>query len=325
MNTLKALILLIIFFGISFLVVSQTNNKRKEVVLNTINCKIYGTLKIPKTKEKIPVALIIAGSGPTDRNCNQPSMTCNTYKLLSDSLNKYGIATLCYDKRLIAKSVSKQTEDELRFDDYVKDAKDWIEFLRQDNRFSEIIVIGHSEGSLVGMIACENNPNVSKFISLAGVGESADEILKEQLSKQLVGQTVLKSKIFSYIDELKRGNLLKNVPPDLYVLFRPSVQPYMISWFKYNPQEEIAKLKIPILILQGDFDIQVSEENAELLHEANPNAQTFIIDNMNHVLKNSQSMDMNEQFQDSYNNSTSPINQELVEKIVEFIKKSVPL
>jgi pimeloyl-ACP methyl ester carboxylesterase len=301
---------------------AQTILEQNEVLLNVGKVKIYGTLKIPETKEKVPIALIIAGSGPTDRNGNNPMMTCNTYKMLSDSLTRYGIATLSYDKRMIAKSRGEQTEDELRFGDYVEDAKNWIALLSQNEQFSEIIVIGHSEGSLIGMIASENNTKVSKFISVAGVGLPADEILKEQLSKQLENQPIaIKNQIFSYIDELKQGRLLENVPLNLHTLFRPSVQPYMISWFKYNPQDEIAKLKIPILILQGDFDIQVSENNAELLHKANPEAQKIIIKNMNHVLKNSQSMNMNEQKTDSYNNPNTPINKELVENIVAFIKR----
>ena len=318
---MKRIILLTISLLFSVSIFSQDKIKENEIVLEAKNCNIYGTLKVPESKEKVPVALIIAGSGPTDRNCNNPMMTCNAYKMLSDSLNNYGIATLCYDKRLIAKSVSEQKEEDLRFDDYVEDAKGWIDLLFKDERFSGIIVTGHSEGSLIGMIACNNNLKVSKYISIAGVGVPADEILKTQLSKTLESQPEsLKNMVFSYIDELKQGKLLENVPISLYSLFRPSVQPYMISWFKYNPQEEIKKLGIPVLILQGTLDIQVSENNAELLYNANPAAKKVIIENMNHVLKNSRSMDMNEQTVDSYNNPSSPINKELVEKIVDFVK-----
>jgi pimeloyl-ACP methyl ester carboxylesterase len=301
---------------------AQTKSKEEEMVLHAGEFKIYGTLKVPDTKGKVPIALFIAGSGPTDRNCNNPQMTCNTFKMLTDSLNNHGIATLSYDKRGIAQSVTKQKEEDLRFEDFVEDAKSWIDLLSQNKRFSEIIVIGHSEGSLIGMIACVNNPKASKFISIAGVGSSADEILKEQLSKRLEGQPItIKSQVFSYIDELKQGRLLEDVPASLYALFRPSVQPYMISWFKYDPPKEIAKLKIPILILQGDLDVQVSENEAKLLYEANPNAKKVVIKNMNHVLKNSQSTDLNEQIKDSYNNPNTPVNQELVEYIVAFVKQ----
>jgi len=303
---------------------AQTIVEQNEVAItveNVENCNIYGTLKVPEANGKLPIALIIAGSGPTDRNGNNPMMTCNTYQMLSDSLNKYGIATLSYDKRLIAKSKCELKEVDLRFEDYVEDAKRWIDFISQNESFSKIVVIGHSEGSLIGMIASANNVNVSKYISIAGIGSSGDEILKEQLSKQLESQPIaIKDQIFSYIDDLKQGKLLENVPLSLYSLFRPSVQPYMISWFKYNPKEEIAKLKIPMLILQGRLDIQVSENEANYLHQANPDAKIVFINNMNHVLKNSLSMDMKEQMSDSYNNPNTPVNEELIEKIVEFIK-----
>jgi len=296
--------------------------KEKEIALKTKECKIYGTLKVPETKEKVPVVLLIAGSGPTDRDCNGPTLKCNTFKMLTDSLNRYGIATLSYDKRGIAKSANKQKEEDLRFEDYIEDAKSWIDLLSKNKQFSEIIVVGHSEGALIGMIAGQNNPKVSKFVSLAGAGLPLDEVLKEQLTERLKGQPEnLKDQAFSYIDELKQGKLPGKVPVIWNSLFRPSVQPYLVSLFKYNPQEEIKKLDIPILILQGDLDIQVSVRDAELLHLANPNAKKVIIQNMNHVLKNSQSTDLNEQTKDSYNNPTSPINGELVGEVVNFVKK----
>lgn len=316
-KNLLLLTLLIVFYSYS-----NANGfpvKAKEIVLKAKECNISGTLKVPQSNEKLPVALIIAGSGPTDRNGNQSMLNNNAYKMLSDSLNYYGIATLSYDKRGIAKSANKQKESDLRFDDYVEDAKGWINLLSKDKRFSEIIVVGHSEGSLIGMIASQNNPKVSKFISLAGAGTPADEILKEQLYLQLADQSLeLKTQIFNYIDDLKQGKLIENVPLNLYVLFRPSVQPYMVSWFKYNPQEEIKKLDIPILILQGDLDIQVGETEAELLYNANPNAKKVILKNMNHLLKTSQSDDMIEQLEDSYNNPTSPISGEAVDVIRRF-------
>ena len=314
----KILIIVVVafFHSSSF---AQNKVKEREIVLNVEKCKIYGTLKVPKTKEKVPVALIIVGSGGSDRNGNESSVKSNIYKMLSDSLNKYGIATLCYDKRGVAKSSNNLMENELRFEHYIDDAKGWIELLSQDDRFSEVIVIGHSEGSLIGMIACQNNPKASKFISLAGGGRCIDEILKEQLSPKLLGQQGIRNKIWHYIDELKQGKLLENVPTDLYSLFRPSVQPYWISVFKYNPQEEIAKLTIPVLILQGDLDVQISELDAELLHESYPAAKKVIIENMDHTLKNSESTDIEEQFKNNYTNPNSEISTELVKEIVDFV------
>ena len=158
-----------------------------------------------------------------------------------------------YDKRGIAESKGAgKSETDLRFDDYVNDAKEWTQLLKKDKRFSKVIVIGHSEGSLIGMIA---GTTADKFISIAGAGQSADKILKEQLSSQ---PKEVQDLSFPMIDSLKNGKTIDNVPPMLNSLFRPTVQPYMISWFKYDPQNEIKKLSILTLILQGTTDIQVS-------------------------------------------------------------------
>lgn len=316
----------IFFFTIGWLlsltVSAQLLIKEEPAVLKTSVGNIDGTLKVPDSKNAIPVAIIIAGSGPTDRDCNQPSMKSNSYKMLSDALFYNNVATLCYDKRGIAKSKVEQKEEDLRFDTYVDDVKAWINQLSGDKRFSDIILIGHSEGSLLGMIAAQNNPKVAKYISIAGAGMSAPDILKEQLGKQLQGQPeAIKNMVFSYIDKLEHGETIPDVPVYLNALFRPSVQPYMISWFKYNPQTEISKLTIPALLLQGTTDIQVGVDQAELLAKANPNAQKVIIENMDHVLKISETKDMTEQIKNSYNNPDTPISKELVKTITGFIKE----
>ena len=83
---------------------------------------------------------------------------------------------------------------------------------------------------------------------------------------------------------LLAGKAVANVNPDLYALFRPSVQPYLISEYKYDPAKEIAKLRIPVLIVQGTHDIQVDVKDARLLAAADPRAKLLLIDGMNHIL-----------------------------------------
>jgi len=310
---MKAKIFVAALCLISVTLFAQTE---KEVVLETKTAKIYGTLLIPYEAKNFQVALLIAGSGPTDRNGNNPIMQNNSLKMLANGLADNGIASLRYDKRAIAQSkIDNFNESDLRFENYIDDAKDWIEFLKNDSTFNKIIVIGHSEGSLLGMIASQNK-NVDKFISLAGAGESAKKILEKQLSNQPKEfyETSLK-----YLDILEKGEMIDSVDQNYYSLFRPSIQPYLISWFKYNPQEEIAKLKIPILILQGTTDLQVKEEDANFLHNANPNSQLKIIDGMNHVLKESE-LDIQKNMQ-TYSNPELPLKDGLIDSIVEFIKK----
>jgi pimeloyl-ACP methyl ester carboxylesterase len=312
----KSLSLLTILICTVFSVKSQTDTVNsfveKEVVLHTLSGDIYGTQLAPANFKKLPVALIIAGSGPTDRDGNNPSMKNNSLKLLATALANKGIASLRYDKRGIAKSrAAGKTEAELRFNDYVDDVSEWVALLKADKRFSKVIIIGHSEGSLIGMIAAKE---VDQFISIAGAGQSADLILKKQLMNQ---PPMIQNICFPIIDSLKNEKTVDSVPKMIYSLFRPSVQPYMISWFKYDPQTEIKKLKIPILIVQGTNDIQVTVEDAKYLSEANPKAKLVPINNMNHIfriIEGDRKANM-----ESYTKGDVPIATELVEKMAIFI------
>jgi uncharacterized protein len=285
------------------------------VQLETKTGTLEGSLLVPEGETGIPVVLIIAGSGPTDRDGNNPGMKNNSLKMLATELLKNRIATLRYDKRGIGKSIQAGgKETDLRFEHYISDAKDWIALLNQDERFSDIIVIGHSEGSLLGMVASYEK-DVDKFISIAGSGQSADKILKKQLKMQ--PPEVLKMSL-PIIDKLVQGETVDDVNPILYSLFRPSVQPYMISWFKYDPSKEIAKLNVPVLIIQGTTDIQVDEKDAKLLAVANKKAEMKIIKKMNHIFKEAE-LDRLKNIQ-TYNQPDLPIHQELVNVIVEFIE-----
>ena len=312
------IILFLLSFNVMAVNASANNDPTSvetKITLQTKTGEIYGTLTTPEKFEKIPVALIIAGSGPTDRDGNNPMMKNNSLKILASELAKNGIATVRYDKRGISESKpAGKIEADLRFDDYVNDAKEWIQLLRKDKRFSKLIVIGHSEGSLIGMLAATT---AEKFISIAGAGQSADKILKEQLSSQ---PKEVQDLCFPMIDSLKSGKTIDNVPPMLNSLFRPSVQPYMISWFKYDPQNEIKKLSVPSLILQGMNDIQVSVEDARRLSTANPKAELVLINNMNHIFR---IVDGDRQANiATYSKGDLPISNELVKNITTFILKA---
>ncbi|WP_433815295.1 alpha/beta hydrolase [Flavobacterium johnsoniae] len=310
-----------LFTAFLFLTILNAQNTKQDTFKETnvtlkINIdQLYGTLTVPDDVKKCPVALIIAGSGPTDRNGNNPMMKNNSLKMLAEALAKNGIASLRFDKRGIGESkASAVTESSLVFENYTEDAKSWINFLKQDKRFTQLTVIGHSEGSLIGMIA---GAKANKFISIAGAGEPADKLLKSQISSKSNKQ--VEDMTFPIIDSLKAGNKVNKVDPLLNSLFRASIQPYLISWFKYDPQIEIKKLTVPVLIIQGNNDLQVSVKDAENLSQANKNAELVIIDKMNHVLK---IIDGDKQANiASYNNENLPVSETMVNKIVSFIKK----
>lgn len=301
--------------SLSIITVLPAFSKEETTVLTTLSGTIEGTLLVPDSGDTFPLALIISGSGPTDRDGNNPMMKNNSLKMLATELEKHGIASLRYDKRGIGKSKKAgEREEDLRFDHYIYDAISWISLLSKDTRFSEIILIGHSEGSLIGMIASQQ-AKVSKFVSIAGSGQPADQMIRKQLYAQPVAVQNLANPI---LDKLVQGETVDNINPMLYSLFRPSVQPYLISWFKYDPGKEISKLTNPVLIIQGDSDIQVSSNDAEILQKSKPDAERRIIHGMNHVLKDA-GPDRVKNIQ-TYNQPDLPINSELVSAITDFIK-----
>lgn len=252
--------------------------REEEVSVPVNGGTIKGTMMYPENASAtVPVALIIAGSGATDRNGNDgQALNTNAYKMLAETLAEKGIASLRYDKRLVGKSNDfVPDESKLKFEDYVDDAVNLCQYLRREKQASAVYIIGHSEGSLIGILAAQKIP-VNAFISLCGTGENIANTLKRQIpTPQAAG----------VINELKNGNFTNDVPQDLRVTFRKSVQPYLISWMKYDPATEIKKLKIPIMIVAGTTDIQVPVADAEMLKKAAPQAELLVINGMNHILK----------------------------------------
>jgi uncharacterized protein len=289
--------------------------RETEVEINGGIGPLKGSLLMPDGNARLPVVLILPGSGPTDRNSNQPGLNTDALKRVANELANQGIASLRIDKRGVAASAAAATaEKDLRFDTYVDDAAAWVEFLKQQKRVSRIVILGHSEGALIGSIVSQR-PGVAGFVSLAGAGFRAGDVLRRQLSGQLVGD--LKTRAFAMIAELEAGRLVANPPAELAALFRPSVQPYLISWFKFDPAAEIAKLKMPTLIVQGTTDIQVGVDDAKALAAAKPDAKLVIIEGMNHVLR-AAPLDRAQNIA-TYTNPSLPLKPELMPALVAFV------
>jgi pimeloyl-ACP methyl ester carboxylesterase len=310
--------------------VKQTGGVEEAVKLETPTGNLYGTLLLPQSNNRVPMVLIIAGSGPTDRDGNSPLLKGpnDSLKLLAQGLAAHGIASLRYDKRgvgesgremlLAAKKANKMPrEEDFRFDSFIDDAVLWGEKLRGDKRFSGITIVGHSEGSLIGMVAARKM-RADGFVSIAGAGRPAQQILVEQLKTQLTPDLLNRAE--EMLNLLAAGKTISSVPPSLYFLFRPSVQPYMISWLRYSPAKEIAALTIPALIIQGTTDVQISVEDAKLLAATNPKAKLLIIEGMNHVLK--QVLRDAEKQVASYSDPTLPVMPSLINEISSFISRA---
>lgn len=192
----------------------------------------------------------------------------------------------------------------------VEDAVSWLRFLKADKRFSKVAVIGHGEGALVGMLASEIT-DIKYYVSIAGVGRPGYEIVEGNLGAQLTAELMEIAR--EYIKEMKNGNMIENVEPSLASIFNSAIQPYLISWFKYNPVVEIASLEAKVLLIQGTNDLQVSPDDLNRLAAAYPGSKELVIDRMNHILKVEEK---NEAHKEAHNLLADT----LVESIAKFLK-----
>ncbi|MGA3683468.1 alpha/beta hydrolase [Pseudomonas graminis] len=293
---------------------------QRPISLDTGTGELFGTLLLPKSAKPVPVVLIIAGSGPTDRDGNNSDGGRNdSMKRLALILAKHNIASVRYDKRGVAASrPATPDERDLSIEKYVDDAVAWSAKLKTDARLGPLILMGHSEGALVATLAAERAGAVA-LISVAGTGRPVDQVVREQLQDRLPPPLLARSE--QLIEEIKAGKTDNDVPEPLQVVFRPSVQPYLISLFRQNPTAAFGQLKIPTLIIQGRNDMQVGVGDAELLHKAKPDSQLAIIDGMNHVLR-IVPMDIKRQLA-SYKDPQLPLASEVTDRILKFLD-SVP-
>ena len=304
---IKILFILLSFCNTFF--AQEANFSSKEI---TVNEFIDGTLLIPNNIEKPNLAIIIAGSGPTDRNGNQNMLKNNSLKKLAEGLSSKGIASFRYDKRIVKQIRKGNVDMTISFDDFITDAISTLKYFKNSSAFNNLFIIGHSQGSLVGLVAAKQGAD--GFISLAGAGKPIDEVIIDQVANTAPMFTDDTKRVFSIMRE---GKTTTDFPQALTSVFNLEVQPFMMSWMAYNPQEEISDLEIPTLIINGTKDLQVSEDEAKLLHKANPKSTLSIIENMNHILVPIQGSTLENS--KSYNESSRKISDKLIQSLTNFI------
>ena len=293
-------------------------NEKEISLTSSIGTLIYGTLLSKNKNQKL--AIIIPGSGPTDRDGNNPlGVAADSYKMLAHALDSQNIASFRYDKSFIGKStVTGFKEEDVSFENSIQDVENIIDYLQDTLGYKNIFLIGHSEGSLIGMVVAQRK-KIKGYISLAGMGRPFDTIVEEQLNTQGWADS-LQTKATFIFDQLKKGNVVKDIPAPLKVLFNKSIQPYLISLLKYNPVQEIKKVNCPILIVQGSCDMQITEEDAENLHTANKKSSLEIIQGMTHTLKDAGNncAEQNKTYMDS----SIPLDAHLIKFVSGFIQKN---
>jgi pimeloyl-ACP methyl ester carboxylesterase len=233
--------------------------------------------------------------------------------LLADGLEAAGVPSLRFDKRFVgASKAAGGDEADLRFDDLVKDAAAWAAFLGKQPG----VIFGHSEGALIGAAVAGQTP-LCGLVEASGVGRPADVVIEGQVAAAGAPAAV-QAEIKDVFAALKEGRTVEP-PPGLGALFRPSVQPYLISWLKYDPVATLKAAKTKVLILQGDNDVQVSMDDARLLAAARPDARLVIVHGMNHVLKPAPTDRAGNLA--TYADPNLPLTSEVVPAVAAFVKE----
>ncbi|MDB4869512.1 MAG: hypothetical protein JWL97_516 [Gemmatimonadales bacterium] len=282
-----------------------------------------GTLTMPASYNgPLPVALIVAGSGPTDRNGNsagplRAQNNSNLYAILAWQLADAGIASVRYDKRALGENLGKIDISQTSIDDFIADVTAGARKLAADRRFSKVVLIGHSEGAELVLQAANRGAPAAGIVMVSGAGRPIMVVLREQLSKQLPPEEVVKwdSASARYL----RGEDAGDVHPGLRPLLLPTNRRFMQTWARYDPAAEIARVHVPVLIVQGGHDLQISEVDARALQAAQPAAKLVVIPAANHVYRAATDDRMAQAR--LYTDPTIPIVPELTPAIADWIKQ----
>jgi len=248
-------------------------------------------LMLSSDKANAPVVLIVPGSGPVDRNGNSPhGLRTDTYKLLAQGLAARGIASVRIDKRgMFSSHAAIPNANDVTIADYARDVHRWAKAIGEKTGAKCVWVLGHSEGGLVAMVAAKDNPpDICGLLLVAAPGRKFGDILKAQMRSNPANAPILDEALRD-IDTLEQGKRvelsIEHTRPEIFAIFQPAVQGFLIDLMSYDPPRTLASYKGPVLILQGEQDIQIGVDDATRLKDADANAKLVLLPGVNHVLK----------------------------------------
>ena len=272
--------------------------------------------------KKAPVVLIIPGSGPTDRDGNNPmGMTAAPYRLLAEALAAKGVSTVRIDKRgMFGSKAAVDDANKVTIGDYATDARSWVAAVQKQTGAKCVWVLGHSEGALVALSAAQNPQGMCGVILVSGAGRRLSDVIREQLKSNPANAPLLDSAMGA-LDALDHGQHVDvtNMNPALLPLFRPQVQDYLIDMFRQDPAKLASSVKVPLLIVQGERDLQVTTVDAKALAAAQPKAKLVLVPTMNHVLKDVASDDRAANIA-TYSDPSLPVDSSIVHAVATFVK-----
>jgi len=282
---------------------------------------LAGTLIDPDGKA--PVVLIIPGSGPTDRNGdNRYGVAGGPYRELAEALARRGVATVRVDKRgMFGSHAAVADGNAVTIADYAADVRSWIGVIRARTGRPCVWLLGHSEGGLVVLQAAQDNRGVCGVVLVAAMGRPLAAVMREQFAANPANAPLLDS-LLHMVAEWEAGRTVDpaTTPAPVAGAFPLAVQPYLIDTFRYDPLTLTAGLSMPLLVVQGDRDIQIKPADAQALAKARPGAQLVLVPGMTHVLRIADGDTPAASFA-TYANGTLPVAPALVDAITGFVTR----
>ena len=290
------------------------------VTLPSEPAALHGTLLTPDELTRA-VAVILPGSGPTDRDGNSLNngsplqVRAATYRLLAEGLAAEGVATLRIDKRGVGESMSAAfQESDIRFERFIADARAWAAQAARQTGQPCAWLVGHSEGALVALGATrEPDHKICGLVLLAGAGRPAGDVLSEQLDRL---PEPLRAQALAGVQDLAQGRTTP-VIPGLESIFRESVQPYLISWFALDPAALAHAYEGPLMVARGTTDLQAAASDLDALSLARPDATRVVFEGVNHVLKAAPADQTGNLA--TYSDPDLPLGAGVVDAVAEFI------
>ncbi len=300
------------FLSPAFAAVSPPDPRDVAVTQPSTGTILSGSLRVASTDHPTTLMVIVAGSGGTDRDGNAfgASSGSNNLRLLADAMEAAGISSARFDKRVLPTAQPPATNSEIRFNMQVDDVVAWVDRFAKDPRFSRVVVVGHSEGALIGAQAVQRS-KAAALVSIAGAADRLSDVLRRQINPKLPPPLVAEHD--RVLKSLERGVPVDDVHKALAPIYPPEIQQFLISSFAVDPKTEFAKVKVPTLLVQGDTDFQVLVSDAIALAKAKPDASLCVIAGMNHQFKDAPTGDIT-----SYKDPSLPLDATLVAALVSY-------
>lgn len=295
-----------------------------EVTIDGPLAPLAGTFEPATTATaKRTVAVIIPGSGPTDRDGNNPlGVKAQSYRLLAQALARNGIASIRFDKRgMFASRKAIADPNAVTIADYAADAQTWARLAAQRAGARCAWLVGHSEGGLVALKAAQDPKGLCGIILLASPGRPIGTVMREQFKANPANAPIL-APALAMLDNLEAGQTIapSELPAPLNQMFPLPVQRFLIDTMKLDPAALARSAKVPVIVVQGAEDMQVSVADARVLAGSRRNIPLHVLPGVNHVLKQVPVGDRAANMR-SYSDPDLPVAQSVVDAVVAAMAK----